>query len=499
MHHPDTGPIWNRWDTAQKYPTLGKDTTVDVAIIGGGITGVTTGLLLARKGFKVGILEAREIGKGTTGQSTGNLYDLTEDLYSTLLSKYDWHTLSEVIRARRMAMDHIEDNVIRYRLDCGHTVRPMYLLEYGPINRLAAEQKAAKQIGLSVVALRERIPISYDRGLQLHDQAQLNPLAYVQGLAQYLSLEKGKIYEQSPVQKIEEKEGAWSLRTDKATLHAAIIVQATHSLKGVHPLFDTTLGPYREYGLAVRAKADALAPGIYWKYTADGKYSVRSYTKNDETYLMAIGRPHKVGQHSNNKSAIEDLHRFLFKNFEIGNKVCQWGAQNYKPADHLPYIGELGEGSGQYVATGFSADGLVYGTVAATLIADAITNTENPFSTLFKATRHSPLKASKRFLKENMNVAANVIKDLSVEKGDLERLVPGTADIMELQGKKMAVYKNLQGEVKAVSAICTHLGCTVHFNPLEKSWDCPCHGSRFDLEGSVIEGPALSALEKRKF
>lgn len=499
MDFLQTDPLWNHWDIAQKYPCLTQDTTVDIAIVGGGITGITTALLLAQYGgLKVAVLEARQIGKGSTGRSTGNLYDITEDLFSTLLAKYDKNTLSEVIRARRQAMDLIENNVSRYQLDCGHAARPMYLLEEGPTDTLTEELKAAGSIGLPVVALGERtVPIAYGRGMQLQDQAQMNPLAYVQGLAQNLVLEKGQIYEQSAVQKIDGKEGAWSLHTAKATLNAPVIVQATHSLKGVHPLFDSSLGPYREYGLAVKAGAGIPAPGIYWKYTADGKYSIRTYTKNDETYLMAIGRPHKVGQKSDNIKSIEELHRFLLANFDIGDKVCQWGAQNYRPADHLPFIGELYKGSGQYVATGFAADGLVYGTVSARLISDSITDTENVFAPLFKASRLSPIKASKRFFKENINLAAHLIKDLTLEKGDLERVAPDSGQVMEFKGKKMAVYKAPNGEIKALSALCTHLGCTVHWNGLEKSWDCPCHGSRFDTEGEVIEGPALSPLEKK--
>ncbi|HLT50421.1 MAG TPA: FAD-dependent oxidoreductase [Arenibacter sp.] len=267
----------------------------------------------------------------------------------------------------------------------------------------------------------------------------------------------------------------------------------------MHPSYDSSLGPYREYGIALRASADMIDPGIYWKYAENGKYSIRTYIKNDEAYLIAIGKEHKVGQNANNTESIRELHQFVKTNFDAGTIVAQWGAQNYKPADHLPYIGEISEGSGQFVATGFSADGLVYGTVAAGIISDSILEKQNPFAKMFKASRHNPIKASKRFLKKNINLAVNVIKDIVVEKGDIEKIAPDGAEVMELHGKKIAVYKNPNGGIEAVSAICTHLGCTVHWNPLEKSWDCPCHGSRFTTQGEVIEGPALAALEKKNF
>ena len=175
----------------------------------------------------------------------------------------------------------------------------------------------------------------------------------------------------------------------------------------------------------------------------------------------------------------------------------KWGGQHYKPADLLPYIGRKTKSSRQFVATGFSTDGLIYGTLSAQIIASELRGTKHLYSRLFKASRHSPVKAAKEFIKENVDVAVEFVKGIfTAEMKDMEDLLPGEAKIIVKDNHKIAVHRSHDGVITATSAICTHLGCVVHFNNAEETWDCPCHGSRFNTSGEVIEGPALKPLKK---
>jgi len=274
------------------------------------------------------------------------------------------------------------------------------------------------------------------------------------------------------------------------------LIHATHTPKGLNIQYDTTLGPYREYGIAAKLENDDYPEGIFWGYFSGDKFSIRSCQRGEEKFLLCVGQPHKVGQAGHNQDHVEDLIQFLQKRFKIKEITNVWGGQNYKPADLLPYIGRKSSGSNQFVATGFSTDGLVYGTLAGMIISDAINGEENAYSEIFKASRHQPLKAAKKFVKENLNVGKQFVKDLPfLLKKEGKELLPDEGLVTKSDGKRIAVYKNKEGKYKVHSAVCPHFGCVVHWNNVEKSWDCPCHGSRFDVCGKVIEGPSLESLE----
>ena len=209
--------------------------------------------------------------------------------------------------------------------------------------------------------------------------------------------------------------------------------------------------------------------------------------------MIVVGKPHKVGQAESNVDQVHALELFAKKHFSVEEVVYRWGGQHYRPADFLPYIGELNEN--EYVATGFSTDGLVYGTLAAMMIADQIGECENEYLELYDPKRHQPLKSAKEFAKENLDVAKQLLDLIpSFKDGDYQHILPGEGDVIEKDGHKLAVYKREDGEIVVLSAQCTHLHCIVNWNNAEKSWDCPCHGSRFKTDGSVLEGPALKPL-----
>lgn len=494
----ETEPIWNQKSSPTDFKALDREISVDVAIIGGGITGITTAQILRDRGLNVAVLEAHKIGQGTTGQSTGNLYSLIEYTLDDLEQKYDLQTARQVISARMEAKEHIRGNVQKFKIDCDFRSQPMYLFEHESTIDLKKEIELADEIGLKVKPLSDpAFPFPYDTGLVLENQVQFNPLTYTQQLAKEISGNNCEIYENTSIVEIDEEEEFVSLKTNNVTVKANYVVHATHTPKGLLVQYHTTLGPYREYGIGVKLKNDNYPQGIYWGHFKDKKYSVRTYGDPLDPFLICVGSMHKVGQAEDNKENIQELETFVRKHFDVASVTHQWGGQNYKSADMLPYIGQKTSDSKEYIASGFSTDGLIYGTLAAKIISDAITGLENSYSDLFKANRHQPIKAAENFIKETANVVGELVGDC-IKKGEDEniaKLLPGEGKLLQYEDGKYAVYKNFEGEVSILSPICPHMGCTVHFNNAEKTWDCPCHGSRFDTEGKVIEGPAFRGLK----
>lgn len=496
---------WTTDTPDTSFPMLSHDLTVDVAIMGGGITGITTAQQLAAAGLSVVVLEALSVGGGTTGNSTGNLYAMVDRYLYKLRAKYDSETVGVVVRARTAAVDLIERLVHSLHLDCRFERTPFYLVSESEDHDTAVEEEhnAAFEAGLQAT-LVATVPLPFPearRVLRIEDQAQLNPLAYTRRLAEAIRSDTCQIFEHTKVVGFAEDDGVCTIDTPGGKVTARHLVMATHSPKGTM-FVQTLLGPYREYGVAATLTASPEAyppPGIFWTLTPDHKVSLRSYLDAaGDRHIIAVGEPHKVGQEGDNRPLVARLEAFLRERFDVAEVTHRWGAQHYRPADLLPYIGRRESGSNVYVATGFSADGLVGGTLAAMLIADEIRGIENVWAKTFAFTRHHPFKAAAAFLKENANVALQYLKDLPL-KVDVEHFadIPlGEGRTIAIDGAKYAAYRDASGKLEVVSAVCTHLAGIVRFNEVEKTWDCPCHGSRFRTDGTVIEGPAIADLAR---
>lgn len=497
-----TQSIWNSFSGSTDFPALENDINVDVAIIGGGITGITTAQLLSEAGLKVAVLESRKVGGGTTSHSTGNLYFTIDQVLASLKSKYDTEVVQKVAASRSEAVELIAKNVNRFQIDCDFKRVPWYFFSSNEenSNKIEKEYETALDAGIKMeMAPEGEIPVKSIKAVKVGNQAQFNPMRYVQGLAKAVENENCRIFENTRVTKIEEDDKKVTLQTTGGTVTANFALHATHTPKGIRLAFHTVLGPYREYGVAAKLNTKMYPEGIFWGYYNKGeKFSFRTYSRNGENYLMAIGQAHKVGQAEDNQQKIENLSAFLKEHFEVGEITHRWGGQHYRPADLLPYIGKKSDNSRIYLATGFSTDGLTYGTLSAILIRDSITGKESSYTEIYNASRFTPLKSAKEFLKENVDVAGELIKGLTIGEDEEEilKLKNGSGKIIKKDGAKVAVSKTDSGELKIHSAICTHLGCVVNWNNAEKTWDCPCHGSRFDQEGNVLEGPALHPLSE---
>lgn len=496
-----TQPLWHEFATPHNYPHLPGDTEADVAIIGGGITGITTALLLAQKGFKTIVLESLRVAGGTTGHSTGNLYCTVDKNLAQLHSKYDASVIKRVVQSRSAAINLIESLVGQHNIDCDFKRVPWILYSGTDDNTSKTEDEYtyAQDAGIQVSwAEALHLPAGSMKGVEVKNQAQINPLRYVSELANAVRSDYLTIYEDTAVMQVDDNKDHVVLHTTRGVVRARCAVHATHTPKGVK-VYHTLLGPYREYGIACPIGDKPFPEGIFWGYYEEGKkYSVRLYERNSQRYVLIIGEPHKVGQSDNNVLAIRNLETFAARHLGLTEVSHRWGGQHYRPADYLPYIGRESKTSNIFVATGYSTDGLVYGTLAAMIIAGEIAGNPNQWADLYDAHRFTPLKSAKEFLKENINVAAEFLKAIPGIKdtSEFDNVKPGTGAVVEKDKTKIAVYRDETGKLTLVSAVCTHMKCIVNWNNAEKTWDCPCHGSRFKPDGTILEGPVFHPLQK---
>ncbi|MBL1266096.1 FAD-dependent oxidoreductase [Candidatus Methylomicrobium oryzae] len=492
--------LWKEDADASAYPPLQNDLHVDVAIIGGGMTGLTAAHLLAGAGKSVALLEAWRVGGGTTGFSTGNLYATVEERMHAICSKFDSETAHAVAASRTAAIGHIENLVHRLAIDCDFHRRPWRLISEIPQNNKILEKEfhACREAGLDAY-LETSTPLPFDisRALRIENQAQFNPMRYAKALAAEIIKAGGSVFERTPVLRI--KEGSpHSLYTENGTVTADKIIHATHSPKGVR-FVHTLMGVHREYAIAVKLNSNNYPEGIFWVMSRPHQHSIRAYTDSrGESFLLVLGEPHKVGHKKDNESCFRNLEAYAGARFDVKSVDYRWSAQNYRSADGLPYIGALDEKTGVYIATGFATDGLTYGTLAAMIISDLILDNENPWAKLYDPRRHNPLKSAGRFIKENVHVFMDYMHDLPyrAEAKIVSDIRPDEGKTVVIKGEKFAVYRDEAGVLHQVSAVCTHMKCIVNWNAEAKSWDCPCHGSRFTVDGRVIEGPAMIDLPK---
>jgi glycine/D-amino acid oxidase-like deaminating enzyme/nitrite reductase/ring-hydroxylating ferredoxin subunit len=494
----ETKSIWEGTSGEQKmYPIFEGQAEADVVVIGGGITGLTAAMLLSEAGKKVILLEALRIGLGTTGNSTGNLYITVDESLHSIKKKWNKDIVKAVLQSRGLAIDLIENTVRHLDIECD-----FYRTNFNYFTELAKKETAEfirneyetlLEAGINAtITDSPAIPFNAKKLLSFTNQAQFHPLKYVRGLADKLS-SKVSIYENSKVTDFDEDTGV--VKTMKGTIKAGEVIMATHTPKGVF-MVQTALGPYREHGVAVELKG-SFPNGIFWGLD-NPKFSVRAFKDEKKNYVMVIGDKYKTGHGHDTFKYINELENFLTNRFDTNGDKFMWAGQHYRSADGLPYIGK--QGKRMYIMTGFATDGLVYGTMAAMIVSDMINRKENAWQETYKLRRFTPLKSFKEFLKENTDVLTQYLKDTpwNADAKDLTEINRGEAKLMEKNNEKLAVYKDQNGCVHVISAVCTHLKCIVNWNPAEKTWDCPCHGSRFTINGTVLEGPAVDNLPYKK-
>jgi glycine/D-amino acid oxidase-like deaminating enzyme/nitrite reductase/ring-hydroxylating ferredoxin subunit len=493
----DTISVWRAAAPASGFAMLQGDLQCDVLVIGGGITGVTTALLLAEQRRRVVLLEAGDIGSGTTGHSTGNLYVTTSEGLAGIASRWGDGVAREVVERRKAALDFIElqSRQVQQAL---FTRCPLTLYVREPADQGQVEQERQALAAAGCLVRMERtvpagLPPPVGPVLVLGDQAQFQPQAYVAALAQRAAQAGASLHEHSRVLDLDL--ASRTATTASGCVRAGEIVLATHSPKGFH-LVQAEMPVHREYAVAFEAGPVDPGAGIYW-WQGDEGLSIRMVSQGGEHYLVAAGPEQKAGTH-NAKAALMAVEHIATSHLHPGRAVFRWSAQNYRSHDGLPYIGR--DHTGCLIATGFSTDGLTWGTVAAHAIAAELAGGKDPFAERCAPGRFTPVKGAAALAEESATAAKALAQGWLTRRQHekLSSLAAGDSAIVEAEGEAFAAYRAPDGELFAVSPVCTHMGCKVRWNSVETSWDCPCHGSRFRPDGTVVEGPALTPLRRKQ-
>lgn len=495
----DTSSLWQ--GTAAKsacLPTLQTDLKVDVAIVGGGIAGLTAAMLLVEAGQRVAVFEGRKVGNGSTGNSTGNLYPTVDVNLQAIAAEHGADTAAAVAASRGAAIDLVERTVQRLGLDCAFERVGWHLIAADAAHEqlVRDEQAAAVAAGLQATLLDDApLPVPAVRTLRVDGAAQLQPLAYLRQLAQAIGSEDCLIFENTEVLAVDDEPPM--VHTAHAKVSCRQVVLATHTPAGIH-LVQSSMGVVREYGIAAPLHDVAPAPGVYWRIGA-AHHSIRSYRAHGRDYLVVVGAAHKLGEAVVTADRYDTLERFARAHFQLGPVEYRWSAQRYRMPDKLPCIGRNVDANNTYIATGFSGDGLTYGTLAGMLVADAILGRANPWADLYRVGRIDQEKRPEGFEQESTRTPAPQALKLQLDadaRAQLDGVKPCESRQLELQGQPVAVYRNADGALHVVSGKCTHMGCALKWNGAETSWDCECHGSRFNPAGQVLEGPALAPLPR---
>lgn len=489
---------WARNSARIASPRLDEDLDCDVAVIGGGIVGVTAALRLASEGASVALLEARTLGAGATGYTTAKVTSLHGLTYSRLGSSLGDRAAQVYGEANEAGLAQIAELVDSLGIDCDFRRKSNFTYTESASNRTSIEKEveAAKRAGLSASAAEvNELPYGVAAAIQVDNQAEFHPLNYLQGLASAAREAGCRVYERTRVVSVGQGEPA-EVRTDAGvTVRAGHVVVATHLPILDRGLFFARTHPERSY--IVLACLRGEVPGGMYLSDESPSHSLRSVPTPQGELLMVGGESHKVGQ-SDAADRYAALEQWTRERFEVVAIEHRWATQDHMPADSLPFIGRLWPFSDRILTvTGLRKWGLAMGTAGAAIVADLIARRDNPWVETFSPLRLHPRAATTDFIKENANVGKHFLVDRITQRGSGGDLQPGEGRVAGAGLAQRAIYRDEQGTIHTLSARCTHLGCIVNFNRAERTWDCPCHGSRFAATGEVIEGPAVAPLQRR--
>ena len=492
---------WIASTPAPGYDPAPETLDVDVAVLGGGIAGLSTAAALKAAGRTVAVVEAARILEGVTGNTTAKVTASHGLLYGHLTEKFGEEKARWYAEAQQAAIEHIAATAERDGIDCDlvRTESYLYTEDDEETERLRAEADAAKALGLPVSYVTDT-PLPYDvaGAIRYDDQLRFHPRKYLLALAERIPGDGSVVLENTRALDVDEGDPCL-VTTDRGAIRAQHVVVATHIPFLDRGLYFTRQFPIRDYVVSARLPAGAL-DGMYLS-AEQPSHSIRVTEDGDGLLLIVGGEGHTTGREAGTDDPYGCLEDWVRSRFGVGEFTHRWSTQDYTTTDRVPFIGRFKPGSDRlWVATGFGAWGMTNGTVAGLLIADLVTGVDNPWAQVFDPQRvKPPFTNLKTFVKENAAVAKELVTGYVApgDVGSADDLAPGEAAVIRQGLGKVACYRDESGVVHAVSAHCTHLGCIVAWNAAETSWDCPCHGSRFGVDGQVLQGPAVRDLQRK--
>jgi glycine/D-amino acid oxidase-like deaminating enzyme/nitrite reductase/ring-hydroxylating ferredoxin subunit len=500
MVHDPNMSYWHATTELPLEPTLADDIAVDVCIIGAGIVGMTAAYLLTRNRTSVAVLDDGAVGSGQTGRTTAHLSNVLDDRYHYLERTHGERAAMLAADSHAAAIDRIESIIATEEIDCDFERVDGFLFAPRGVgfDELDRELAAAQRAGVSGVEPVGCAPFpAFDTGacLRFPHQAQFHPLRYLAGLARAVKRDGGRIYNRSHVEGVDAKSSSVITRHGRRVTASAIIV-ATNVPINDRVVIHTKQAAYHTYVIGARVPRGALPRALYWD-TADPYHYVRVVETGDPDHelLLVGGEDHKTGQADDGALRYARLEAWARERVPRIDEISyRWSGQVIEPVDGVAYLGVNPGDERVFIATGDSGNGITHGTIAGMLFADAITGQDSPWMALYDPARKT-IRAAAEYARENLNVAARFSKYLTLgERDGAREIPPGTGAVLRRGLAKVAIYRDDRGGLHEFSAVCRHLGCIVAWNADARTWDCPCHGSRYDAYGRVVHGPAVHDL-----
>jgi glycine/D-amino acid oxidase-like deaminating enzyme/nitrite reductase/ring-hydroxylating ferredoxin subunit len=489
-----TDSPWTIGDSLTQLPALDTDLQTDVCVIGAGISGMTTAYLIAREGRSVVVLDDGSIGSGETGRTTAHISNAFDDRYYEAERLFGERGSRLIAESHTSAIDKIEEIVRDERIECDFERVDGYLFVPPDCSMAILEKEiaAARRAGLHDVQWVDRAPIKdFDTGpcLRFPRQAQFDPLKYLEGLVRGTLARNGRIYSGTHADQIESGKPACVTTSDDRRVTTAAVVVATNAAVNDTIILSTRESKYRSYVIGARIPQDSVVKALYWD-TADPYHYVRIKSGDDHDILIVGGEDALVGEHDDGDERFAELWRWTRKRFPMMGRIefC-WSGHIVEPTDTVAFIGRMPGEENIFVVTGDSGQGMTHGTIAGLLLTDLINERKNAWADLYNPARLTSILTT-GFFTENLKVTTHYADWLTEGEVSSDEIDNDEGCIVRRGLTKLAAYRDEQGMLHERHAICTHLGCVVSWNSTEQSWDCPCHGSRFDKMGHVINGPA---------
>ena len=477
-------------------PLTSNDLRVDVAVIGAGITGLLTAYRLGREGALVAVLDKGRVAASTTGYTTAKITSLHGLVYQDLVAHFGDEKARIYAEANQSAVVAFGDLISEAAIDCDFRWASAYTYTESGGFRTAIEKEVGvcTELGLPATFVETtELPFPIKGAIRVDEQAMFHPRKFCLALADYLIKDGHHVFEMTRVLDVEE-ESPCVVHTDQGILRAESVVIATQTPFLGRGDFHSKTRPSRSYIVAFDVE-DPIK-GMYLNVESPTR-SLRPHVEDGHSFLLVGGEGHAVGAHPDTRRRYAALESWAGQRFPGAQVQYRWSAQDYLPADHVPFIGPLDTSAHHiYVVTGFRKWGMTHGMVAANIITDLIAGRRNDWLSLYDSRRSVPAEplagSSAAGAEQERQLGEQDAAGSSVRSP--EEVAPGNAAVLDLDGKKVAVYVDEAGDTHKLSAICTHLGCEVRWNTAESTWDCPCHGSRFTYDGSLIQGPAVDDL-----
>lgn len=472
---------------------------VDICIIGAGITGITCGYELSKLGYTVSIIEKNEIGSGTTGRTTGKITSQHDSFYNYLEESFSIDTAKKYLEANEKAINKIENRIKNENIECDFERLNSYIYttKKEEINLLEKEFKTLEKLKYKCEYITDLdLPFKIAGGICSKNQAQFHPIKYINGLAKYVKEKGNKIYTHTIAKEIKKSDDKYIVKTDKFSISASYIIIASHypffKVKG---LYSAKMYQSMSYLIAIETKKQ-LPSGMYIS-VSNPNITIRRAKYNEKNVLLIGGGDNKTGKEVTYEKTYGRLEKFAREYYPDAKILAKWNAQDCVTLDKLPYIGQASKLlPNVYVATGFKKWGMTLSSVAVDIIVDDIRGRKNEYKDIFLSSRMQPIKNHEEMKNMLVDSSKALVINKLKEKDIVEkRIKKETGGIIEIDGRKIGIYKDEKGEIYAVNPKCTHLGCLLVWNQVEKTWDCPCHGSRFNYKGKNIVEPAYDDLD----